>query len=221
LTEIHQVELFDGELEKYRLARGDLLVVEGNGSPDQIGRAGSWRGEIENAVHQNHLIRVRPGERLLPRYLELIWNSPLVIDQLREVARSTSGLYTLSTSKVKAVRIPVPSLPDQAVLVGKADTWETCVGSATNALRQATARSESLRRSLLHRAFTGRLVPQDPDDEPASVLLDRIRAELGAQSVKPQRKRWAPAKAGGTAGPSPAPEAKPIPADAVQQELPL
>jgi type I restriction enzyme S subunit len=89
------------------------------------------------------------------------------------------------------------------------------------ALLRNSARSAHLKNALLHRAFTGRLVPQNPDDEPASVLLDRIRAERAAQSVKPQRKRRAPAKAGGTAGPSPAPEANPIPADAVQQELPL
>src|SRR6266568_5333732 len=46
LDEIHEVELFDGELERYRLESGDLLVVEGNGSPDQIGRAAMWDGSV-------------------------------------------------------------------------------------------------------------------------------------------------------------------------------
>lgn len=74
LADVHQVELFKGEIDRYRLRSGDLLVVEGNGSPDQIGRAAIWREEIADCVHQNHLIRVRPGPLLDAKYLELIWN---------------------------------------------------------------------------------------------------------------------------------------------------
>ncbi len=221
LSNIHEIELFDGELEKHRLEHGDLLVVEGNGSPDQIGRAASWNGAVKNAVHQNHLIRVRPGNLLLPRYLELIWNSPLVINQLREVARSTSGLYTLSTSKVKAVKIPVPSLQDQMALVESADTWETCTSSARSSLQHASARSKSLHRAILSRAFTGHLVPQDPADEPASVLLDCIRAERQAQGGKPKRARR-PRKTVTADAPPPPPASSTLPSTtAVQQELPL
>ncbi|MFD6876893.1 MULTISPECIES: restriction endonuclease subunit S [unclassified Streptomyces] len=220
LSEIHEIELFSGELEKHQLKRGDLLVVEGNGSPDQIGRAACWHDNIQNAVHQNHLIRVRPGKQLIPRYLELIWNSPVVINQLREVARSTSGLYTLSTSKVKAVQIPVPSLADQEALVAKADTWETYTLAARASLQRASVRSKSLRHAVLNRAFNGDLVPQDPADEPASVLLDRIRAEREAQGGKAKRGTRRPRKAA-DAAPSPAPASTPSPATAVQQELPL
>lgn len=99
LAEIHEVELFDGELDHYRLRMGDLLVVEGNGSAEQIGRAAMWRDEIADCVHQNHLIRVRPGAELDPTYLELVWNAPATAEQLRRAASSTSGLHTLSTAK--------------------------------------------------------------------------------------------------------------------------
>jgi type I restriction enzyme, S subunit len=95
LDEIHEIELFDGELDRYRLCVGDLLVVEGNGSPEQIGRAAIWHDEIADCVHQNHLIRVRPGPKLDPQYLELVWNSPATAEHLRSVASSTSGLHTL------------------------------------------------------------------------------------------------------------------------------
>ncbi len=224
LDEIHQIELFDGELERYQLERGDLLVVEGNGSPDQIGRAATWRGEISHAVHQNHLIRVRPSEELLPRYLELIWNSPLVIDQLREVSRSTSGLYTLSTAKVKSVKIPVPSLADQESLVDDADIWETRINAARVVLQSAAARSRHLRNSVLNKALAGALIPQDPQDEPASTLLERIEIER-AKGVKrrsnrtPRPRRAAAAVA---AEPYLTPSViTPIPSDAIQQEFEL
>ena len=57
LSEVHRIELFSGELDKLRLVDGDLLIVEGNGSPTQIGRMAIWKGEIQDCVHQNHIIR--------------------------------------------------------------------------------------------------------------------------------------------------------------------
>ncbi|WP_285696871.1 restriction endonuclease subunit S [Actinomadura sp. NBRC 104412] len=181
LSDVHQVELFGAEIERYRLKRGDLLVVEGNGSPEQIGRAAMWHDEIPNCVHQNHLIRVRPGPELDPGYLEHIWNAPRTAQEIRSVASSTSGLFTLSTAKVKSVRIPVPSLSTQKRLVAEVQQWRTRLDVAEQAIGSGYRRANTLRRSLLREAFAGRLVEQDPADEPASVLLERIRAERAAQ----------------------------------------
>ncbi|MGW4727587.1 restriction endonuclease subunit S [Streptomyces shenzhenensis] len=223
LDEIHQIELFDGELERHKLECGDLLVVEGNGSPDQVGRAATWRGEVDNAVHQNHLIRVRPSGEILPRYLELVWNSPLVVDQLREVARSTSGLYTLSTAKVKSVKIPVPSVSDQKSLVEAADAWETSIDSARDALRAAKFRSHLLRQSTFRRAFSGSLISQDPVDEPASSIQERIRVarEQAGRRKSSRVRRARTVKASAGVMPAPSSAIEPIPSNAIQQEFEL
>lgn len=189
LSEVHEIELFEGEIDRYRLASGDLLVVEGNGSPDQIGRGAIWRDEIPDCVHQNHLIRVRPGSALSADYLELVWNAPSTSKQLREVAASTSGLYTLSTSKIKRIKIPVPSLQMQEELVKEACKNRDMIDAAAAIITQASDQARDLRSALLQAAFTGALVPQDPADEPASALLDQIRAE---QKAKAPRKRATP-----------------------------
>ena len=181
LDEVHEIELFDGELEKYRLSAGDLLVVEGNGSPQQIGRAACWGGEIADCVHQNHLIRVRPGPNLVPRYLALYWNAPHTASILREVASSTSGLYTLSTAKVKSIPIPLAPLPEQQRI---AEEVEQQLGTHTRleqSIRRALDRLGAVRRSILAVAFSGQLVPQDTADEPASALLERIEASRPTQ----------------------------------------
>ncbi|MEU0043760.1 hypothetical protein [Streptomyces werraensis] len=188
LSDVHEIELFEGEIDRYKLVFGDLLVVEGNGSPDHIGRGSTWRDEIPDCVHQNHLIRVRPGDSLLADYLELIWNAPSTSKQLKEVAASTSGLYTLSTAKIKRISVPVPSLAVQEELVNQARNHRAVIDAAAVTVTQASDRAQDLRASLLHAAFTGALVPQDPADEPASVMLDRIRA---AQGAKAPRKRAA------------------------------
>jgi type I restriction enzyme S subunit len=180
LDDVHQIELFDGEVERSGLLSGDLLVVEGNGSPDQIGRSAVWHGEIEPCVHQNHLIRVRPGPWLDPEYLGLFWNAHSTREQLTAVASSTSGLHTLSTAKVKRIEVPITSLDEQRAIVARLTSQGAAFGHLRESLRTATARQATLRRAVLAAAFSGQLVPQDPDDEPVTVLLERIRAERAA-----------------------------------------
>ena len=177
LAEVHEVELFGDELETYALQAGDLLVVEGNGSVDQIGRAAIWDGSIANCVHQNHLIRVRPGKAVDAHFLSLVWNAPVTVEQLRAVASSSSGLHTLSTGKIKSVRLHLPPLTDQVALVAEAQRRLSLLDAADRSISAGLSKAEQLRRSLLAAAFSGKLVPQDPNDEPAAVLLDKIRAE--------------------------------------------
>jgi type I restriction enzyme S subunit len=189
LTDVHRVELFPGELDRFRIQKDDLLVVEGNGSSSEIGRAARWGGEITDCVHQNHLIRVRPGPTLDSRFLEYSWNSPLIASRLRAIASSTSGLYTLSTSKIRSLLLPVPPLHAQREAVEKADLIRSRLESADKSLGIAYQRSDKIRKLLLAKAFAGRLVPQDPGDEPASVLLERIRAERAAVGSVPRGRR--------------------------------
>lgn len=188
LTEVHEVELFDGELNRYRLLPGDLLVVEGNGSPDQIGRSAMWRGEIDDCVHQNHLIRVRPRSGLFAPFLNAYWNSPASRRRLAEVASSTSGLHTLSTAKVKAVPVPVVPPDEQHAIVRELEAQISLIDALAKRIGVAASRSDALRRAILEPAFSGRLVTQDPADQPASALLERI-ATSRANAPKVARRR--------------------------------
>ena len=182
LEQVHQIELFSGELEKLRLFSGDLLIVEGNGSQSQIGRMAIWKGEIEDCVHQNHIIRARLYSGLVPQYVESYWNSPMGTSEVSKVASSTSGLYTLSVSKVSDLPIPLPPLAEQRRIVAEVERRLSVVRQAEATVAASLARAERLRQSILKQAFSGKLVPQDPDDESASVLLERIRAEREAEA---------------------------------------
>lgn len=151
LEDIHLIELFDLELDRYRLQKGDLLVVEGNGSASQIGRAAIWDGSIKDAVHQNHLIRVRPNERLDSRYLSLVWNSPSIRQELTMVSSSTSGLHTLSVSKVKRIHIPLPSIDEQHRLVELLEGYLSRLDAASRNLNAVDRRLVALTKSSLER----------------------------------------------------------------------
>lgn len=149
LNEIHEIELYSGELDRYRLQRGDLLVVEGNGSASQIGRAAVWDGSINDAVHQNHLIRVRPIPELDERYLGLLWNSPTIRDELSRVASSTSGLHTLSVTKLKRIMLPFPPLAEQQRIVDLLEDHLSRLDAAENYVTSGLRRAQVWHQQLL------------------------------------------------------------------------
>ena len=180
LEEVHKIELFSGELDKLRLFSGDLLIVEGNGSLAQIGRMAIWKGEVKDCVHQNHIIRARLHDELIPQYAESYWNSPIGVSEVSKVASSTSGLYTLSVSKVSSLPIPLPPVAEQRRIVAEVERRLSVIRQTEAAVEANLTRADRLRQSILKEAFSGKLVPQDPGDEPASALLERIRAERAA-----------------------------------------
>jgi len=155
LKEIHAIELFDGELERYRLRQGDLLVVEGNGSASQIGRAAVWDGSIKDAVHQNHLIRVRPGCLLNERFLSLFWNSPSNRAELARIASSTSGLHTLSVAKLKRIMLPLPPPNQQRRIIEILEDHLSRLDAAESYLHNALKNLKALKASVLASLHAG------------------------------------------------------------------
>lgn len=181
LNEIHNIELFGNELDALRLKRGDLLIVEGNGSKNEIGRSALWDGTIKDAVHQNHIIRARlvAGEA---QYLDYYWNSPDGSRRVAQVAGSTSRLYTLSISKISQLPVPLAPLAEQEQIVAEVEQRLSVVTEIEAQIAAELKRAERLRQAILKQAFSGQLVPQDPDDEPASTLLQRIRASKNGRA---------------------------------------
>ena len=182
LDDVRTIGVSESELDRVLLRSGDLLVVEGNGSASQIGRVAQWQGDLDPCCHQNHLIKVRCASSTCRSRWMLLWLlSPLGRRTVLAVASSTSGLHTLSLSKVRALPVPLAPMREQACAVSLADSLSD---AALVVQRQIEARTginaSALRQSILKRAFEGRLVPQDPDDEPAHGLLHRIRAEREA-----------------------------------------
>jgi type I restriction enzyme, S subunit len=157
LAEIERFELFDGELEKLKLEGGDLLIVEGNGSPNEIGRSALWNDEILDCVHQNHLIRVRPI-LLSSAYMDFYWNSPLGRRLVKEKAASTSGLYTLSVSKVGGILVPLPPLDEQLKIVEIVDNQLAFIDHTQALIDKQLKRARRLSRAILKAAFEGKLV---------------------------------------------------------------
>jgi type I restriction enzyme, S subunit len=188
LDDLAEIGCSPAEFDKTRLMNGDLLIVEGNGSIEQIRRVAVWRGEVEGCSHQNHIIRARPHDDLVSSY-GLFWLlSPGGRKAVEGVASSSSGLHTLSISKVNGLPIPYCEPEEQAEIVRRIEaafTWVDQVGADQARTSQLLPKLDA---AILGKAFRGELVPQDPNDEPAEILLGRIREARPAESKKPRQR---------------------------------
>ena len=149
-------EVSPDELERWRLLRGDVLIIEGNGSADQIGRTALFRGEIENCVHQNHVIRIRPDKRrVLPEFLNTFLNSPAGQEAVQGQSRTSSGLRSLSVGRIKSICVPVPPLPEQHRIVSELDALQAEVDALKALQAETGAELDALLPSILDKAFKG------------------------------------------------------------------
>jgi len=131
---------------------------------------------------------------IVPRLLEFALNSPSTLREIDELKSgiSDSGI-SLNHGKIKSVSVKFTlNKAEQAEIVRILDARLDAADGLEAEIDAALSRAEALRQSILKKAFSGRLVPQDPTDEPAAALLARIRAER-AKAPKAARKRKAPA----------------------------
>ena len=189
LTDLKRAPLSAGLEESIFLEPGDLLIVRTNGSRDLIGRCAAVTASL-GCSFASYLIRFRLRTDLLSasfasRQLVAQWWRL----RLESMAASSAGQYNLSLRGLSPLPMAVPPLAEQGRIVAEVERQLSFVEACERAVEVGLARSAALRRSVLKAAVDGRLVPQDPSDEPATILLNRIRAERSAQPAARQRTR--------------------------------
>jgi len=163
------------------LAEGDLLVVRTNGSEAIIGiGAVIDKPPVKDAYFASYLIRFRLiNQPSIRRWVNLVWQSDITRQQIRNHAATSAGQYNVSQSNLARFPIPVPPEEEQAEIVSRVAEAFSKADHVEAALDHQQRASKALRQSILKSAFEGRLVPQDPTDEPAAKLLERIKATKG------------------------------------------
>jgi type I restriction enzyme S subunit len=158
LNDPRYFEVNPDELKRWLLKPGDVLIVEGNGSADQIGRAALFRGEIHTCVHQNHVIRIRPDlTQVDPEYLNVYLNSPVGQEVVQARSRTTSGLNILSIGRINSIEIPVPPLVEQRCMVAYLDGVQSKADRLKQLQAETAAELDALLPSVLDKAFRGEL----------------------------------------------------------------
>ncbi|MEU6021425.1 restriction endonuclease subunit S [Micromonospora sp. NPDC047134] len=214
LAEVTRIRVPPRKAEQLRLVPGDVLLNEG-GDRDKLGRGWVWEGQVADCIHQNHVFRARIRDEVLHPKL-LAWHANGFGRRWFEVNGLQSvNLASISLGKMRRFPIPVPPREEQEALVQTAETYLSMLDGMEKAVAAARQKAAQLRASLLAEAFAGRLVPQDPNDEPASELLARIRA--GREAALPKQK----SRSRRTKKDLPAPPTRVTGDDYQQEALPL
>jgi type I restriction enzyme S subunit len=171
------------------LRPGDFLIVRTNGSRDLIGRAAAILEPLsEPSFFASYLIRYRivgiPG---LNQWISLIWQCGAIRKDLERLAATSAGQYNVSLSKLSKIAVPLPPAGEFLELISRCSTTLESIASESSRAEALLENLERTNESILAKAFRGRLVPQDPNDEPASVLLERIRAHRAAAEAEKKK----------------------------------
>ncbi len=171
-SDVMSMDMTDAEWERYQLREGDVLLNEGQ-SPELLGRPAIYRGEPPSIAFTNSLIRFRANEGIDPEWALLVFRSHMQNRRFMRESQITTNIAHLSAGRFKTVEFPVPPMDEQQTRIADAQVRLEGCGRLRVGVAVGRRRSAVLRRSILAAAFSGRLVPQAPDQGSASGMFER------------------------------------------------
>lgn len=176
------------EIEKYSLRLGDVLFNRTN-SPELVGKTSIYKGE-RPALFAGYLVRINQIEEIASGpYLTYFLNSPIASEHGKIVKTDGVNQSNINASKLQEYPFPYCSPAEQAEIVRLLDTHLEAAKALAVEIDDALTRADALRQSILKKAFSGQIVPQDPTDEPAADLLARIKVEKAEKEQTARRDR--------------------------------
>lgn len=176
------------ELKHFRVAINDIIISRSG----TVGNICAVPPQMNDAIISTNLIKVSINETIVnPKYFVYLFQGGRVREQVYDLCKGSSRAF-LNQTILASLDFPYCSPKEQDAIISEIETRFSVADKLEEAILQSLRQAEALRQSILKKAFEGKLVPQDPNDEPASKLLERIKAEKAAQApVKKARKKRA------------------------------
>lgn len=169
------------------LSEGDLLFTRLSGSVDYVANCAVVRNLGKKRVqYPDRLYCVKVDQNTNVSYMELVFASPVIRAQVIKNAKSSAGHQRISIQDISSQPIPLPLPEEQAEIVRRVESLFAFADALEARYQAALEQYERLTPATLAKAFRGELVPQDPSDEPASVLLERVKESRINQIDKPR-----------------------------------
>lgn len=183
LDEIKTMKIEEELLSKYSLKYGDILFNEG-GDRDKLGRGWIWQSEIENCITQNHVFRATPhiASIVHSKYISY-WGNSFGKNYFEKTGKQTTNLASINKTVLSGFPVTFPSLNEQSIIVDIIESRMSEIDNLMSQLESQLLKANYMKSAILHKAFQGKLVPQEPTDPPASQLLDQIKAERLAKQT--------------------------------------
>lgn len=172
-SDVMEMHFDQDDFEKYRLRPGDVLLNEGQ-SPEWLGRPAIYRGDPPEIAFTNSLIRFIPGDEVTSEWALLVFRRHMHAGRFMKESRITTNIAHLALGRFRTVEFPIPPREVQNDLVASTREALDAVDRQVSQIKRARTKSQMMRQSVLSAAFSGQLVPQDPNDEPAPALLEGI-----------------------------------------------
>lgn len=177
--ELRLVNASENDIALYSLQEDDLVINRVN-SPSHLGKTLLVEPRNLPSLFESNMMRLKIAKTISVKYLELYLRSPLGKKLLTEHAKWAVNQASINQTDVKTTAIPIPPLQEQIAVVEAVAKLLAFSQGTAESVQDSQDFLAILNQSVLAKAFRGELVEQDPNDEPASVLLDRIRAEREA-----------------------------------------
>jgi type I restriction enzyme S subunit len=185
-AELQRVNCPDSDMACYSVQTGDILINRVN-SPTHLGKCLLIEKRHTPAVYESNMMRLRLQDGVVGGYVRDYLRSIQGRRRLVANAKWAVNQASINQQDVLAVPVPLPPLPEQEAIVAEVEQRLSVIAATEDYIAGSLKRGARLRQSILKEAFSGRLVPQDPPDEPASVLLDQIRQVR--PSAAPRKRR--------------------------------
>lgn len=181
---------FDTKLnDRDFVKKGDLLFTRLSGSAEYVGVCALVKQSPKKPTQfPDRLFCARLKNEDEAPYLEIFFSSRKYLNYISDNIKSSAGHQRITTETIKNVSIPLPEHQEQTEIVRRVEQLFAFADQLEAKVASAKKRIDHLTQSILAKAFRGELVPQDPNDEPASVLLERIKAQRAA-APKAKRER--------------------------------
>lgn len=181
LSDVLHMDFNEEERETFYLQQGDILLTEASGSPEHVGRPAIWKGPERMYCFQNTVLRFSP-KGITSTFSYFSFMSMQKLGVFRKLSAGV-GINHLSAGKFSRLPIAIPGIQEQETIVSLLDQELEYCNKLEREIDVSLSKIALQRQNILRAAFAGELVPQDPNDEPASELLTRIAAERAAKQV--------------------------------------
>ncbi len=159
--------------QQYLLKENDLVFARTGAT---VGKSFLIQGSIPDAVFASYLIRIILKEEINAKFVYTFFQSQSYWTQIHQ-GKVGSGQPNVNAKILSQITLPLPSPMEQQAIVSEVESRLSVADEVEKTITAELKRAEQLRQSILKKAFSGELVPQDPNDEPASVLLERIKVQ--------------------------------------------
>jgi type I restriction enzyme S subunit len=190
-SDVRYLPLSESDVDDIWIQEDDFFMSRGNGSLHLVGRGTPAQVPPLPTIFPDTMIRLRFEKQVWNTgWVQALWPSRTIRSQIEKKVKTTAGIYKIAQPQVEQIIVPFPPLAEQHRIVAEVERRLSVVEELEAVITANLKRADRLRQSILKRAFLGKLVPQDPADEPAERLLERVRAErIRGQEREPVRRR--------------------------------